>query len=1193
MSGNENSRDIGVDPVLPVLCGEAGSQSACRFLPIAVLCISLGASLVAWWMLSQSYRDKAQAVYSDMVSDVTGHIVRRLHDHEQILLGGVGLFNAGNTVTRQEWREYVSTLQLDENHPGILGVGYSIWLSPQEKVANEKALHREGFPEYVIKPEGIRPHYTSIIYLEPFSWRNQRAFGYDMYTESVRHEAIDKAIDSGKTTVAAKIILVQETDKDKQSGMLMYAPVYRLGMPKDSVEQRRSAFRGLVYSPIRMNDFVLGTLEKLPQDVAFELYGDETGSKDSLMFSSTQVAPQVVPAGYTPVFSSQTKINLYGKTWCINFKTLPDFSRRLEKGHTRSVLAIGVLTSLLLTWISSLLLNTRNKAMTFARSMSQEVVEQKMRLEILHNRFRLAVNSGGIGVWDWYLRDNTFIWDEWMYRLFGTPPVETADVTAIWKERVHPDDRERVEAEIISASQGEKEVSSEFRVQWPDGSERHLKVHALLERDDQGAPLRMAGVVYDITGLKLADSAIRDANSKVKTAYETLNAIILTLSDWVWEVDDQGRYIYCSPQVEAVLGYSPEELIGKTPFDFMPPDEVQKISATFAEVCGRRDRIINLENWNFHKNGTLVLLLTNGVPVSDEQGNFTGYRGVDSDITHRKRIEAEREQAYLAAEAANTAKSRFLANMSHEIRTPLNAVIGYSSLMRSFTLTPTQLTYIERIHSSGELLLNTINDILDFSKIETGMLSFEEISFSSAIVIDNALGMVHQLAQRKGLRLLKSSSADIAPFLVGDPYRLVQVVVNLLSNAVKFTAQGEIELEVSLLKEEYGRQQLLFSIRDTGIGISSEQFNRLFSPFTQADASTTRQYGGTGLGLSISKLLVEMMEGSIWCESIPGKGSNFCFTAWFGIGQTDTLNTRSVDSSRDTMDFLTSFNFSGNRILLVEDNVINQELALELLKNTAADIDVAVNGREAVSMVCTGDITYQLVLMDIQMPEMDGFEATRLIRSDGRFDELPIIAMTAHAMQDDHKRILQSGMDAHITKPIDFRMMLQVINSFLDGGTPGGSPVGADDFTEPDVHRVVDTFPEPSRGVVAGLEHEKQLPTGIEGLDVAAALERLDGRTEIYLRLMASFVENREEFGRIILDALRKGDRGAAIRHAHTVKSTAGIIGAEKLQRLAQMVETAIETDEPSDSIESSVTLFAGELERLVTALKDFMRPAH
>ncbi len=1179
---NKSTQGTRVASFFNTLCSGSG-LSLCRFLPLAVLSVSLSGSLLVWWMLSQSYREKAHAAYLDTVSDITSHVVRRLHDHEQILLGGVGLFNSQGTVTREEWRRYVSTLQLDENHPGILGVGYSVWLSPQEKEANERALHKEGFPEYVIKPEGVRAHYTSIIYLEPFNWRNQRAFGYDMYTEAVRHTAIDKAINSGQTTVAAKIILVQETDKDKQSGMLMYAPVYRQGMPKDSVEQRRNAFRGLVYTPIRMNDFVLGTLGSLPQDVAFDLYGDETENKDSQLFSSIQVAPQLIPKGHVPDFSSQTKINLYGKTWCITFKTLPVFSQRLEKGHTRSVLAAGVMVSFLFAWICHLLLNTRNKAVTLATTMSQEVVEQKKRLEILHNRFRLAVNSGGIGVWDWHLPDNTLVWDEWMYRLFGTPEDGITDVFSVWRERAHPDDRLRIEEQILAASRGGGEVSSEFRVNWPDGSERHLKIYAILERDAQGEPLRVAGVVYDITGHKLADSAVRDANSKAKTAYETLNAIILTISDWVWEVDGQGCYTYCSPQVEAVLGYTPEEIIGKTPFDFMPPDEVKKVSAAFVDTCSKRERIINLENWNIHKNGTLVLLVTNGVPICDEQGNFNGYRGVDSNITHRKRIEAEREQAYLAAEAANIAKSRFLANMSHEIRTPLNAVIGYSSLMRSFTLTPTQLTYIERIHSSGELLLNTINDILDFSKIETGMLSFEEISFSSAIVLDNALGMVQQVAQRKGLQLLKSCSPSIAPFLVGDPYRLVQVLVNLLSNAVKFTLQGEIELTVTLLKEEYGRQQVLFSIRDTGIGISSEQFNRLFRPFTQADASTTRQYGGTGLGLSISKLLVEMMEGSIWCESIPGKGSNFCFTAWFGIGQTDTVNARTIDGSRDTMDFLSSFNFSGNRLLLVEDNVINQELALELLKNTCAEVDVAVNGREAVQMVCASGITYQLVLMDIQMPEMDGFEATRMIRSDGRFDELPIIAMTAHAMQDDHKRILQSGMDAHITKPIDFRMMLQVINSFLDGALLEVTSVAPDAVPESHAREL------PAEAATGSRDGER-LPTGIEGLNITAALERLDGRTAIYRRLLTSFVENREDFQQIILDAVRGGDRGAAIRHAHTVKSTAGIIGADELQRLAQMVEAAIETDEQPEAIEHSVALFAVELERIVAALKEFIQ---
>jgi len=220
-------------------------------MPVTVLLISFGASLLLWWLLVQSYHKTAADIFSETTATVAKQIEKRMHDHEQVLLGGAGLFNASDEVSRSEWRRFVSTLRFDENHPGILGVGFSLWLSPSEKEKHIKAIRREGFPEYTIRPEGERAAYTSIIFLEPFNWRNQRAFGYDMYSEPVRRAAMDKAIDSGNTTIAAKIILVQETDKDKQSGMLMYAPIYQRGKPIDSVESRRKAFFGFVYSPVR------------------------------------------------------------------------------------------------------------------------------------------------------------------------------------------------------------------------------------------------------------------------------------------------------------------------------------------------------------------------------------------------------------------------------------------------------------------------------------------------------------------------------------------------------------------------------------------------------------------------------------------------------------------------------------------------------------------------------------------------------------------------------------------------------------------------------------------------------------------------------------------------------------------------------------------------------------------------------
>jgi CheY-like chemotaxis protein/HPt (histidine-containing phosphotransfer) domain-containing protein len=508
--------------------------------------------------------------------------------------------------------------------------------------------------------------------------------------------------------------------------------------------------------------------------------------------------------------------------------------------------------------------------------------------------------------------------------------------------------------------------------------------------------------------------------------------------------------------------------------------------------------------------------------------------------------------------------------MSHEIRTPLNAIIGFSTLMLKSTLPAVEHDFVRKINTAGETLLNVINDILDFSKIEAGQLDIEEIPFMLETTLGNVINLVQHKATDKGLNLLVRSSPDVVSCVIGDPLRLGQIVVNLLSNAVKFTERGEVMLETSLLKQEDGRQQIKFTVRDTGIGIPAEHINKLFEPFTQADESTTRRFGGTGLGLSISKQLVELMGGTIWCQSTPGVGSIFSFTAWFGLCQESDLAQCLSHCTLSNEDTRQSYDFSSYHILLVEDNEVNQQLAIELLKDTGVNVSVASNGLEAVTLVTEGSEDYDLVLMDIQMPVMDGYEATQRIRSDSRFATLPIIAMTAHAMLEEQQKILKSGMDAHIPKPIDVRTLLRVMHQFLDA--PSGEML------------LLDTFAESDGG--AG-----EIPV-IAGFNVADALDRLNGNVTLYNWLLRSFVENKADAVKSIEEALQSGDTDLAARTAHTVKSSAGTIGAVELESLAQNLETAIELGEPEERVSEALECFAAGMKRVQTTLASRLPPA-
>ena len=507
------------------------------------------------------------------------------------------------------------------------------------------------------------------------------------------------------------------------------------------------------------------------------------------------------------------------------------------------------------------------------------------------------------------------------------------------------------------------------------------------------------------------------------------------------------------------------------------------------------------------------------------------WNGYAIDITERKRLESELATAREAADAANRAKSEFLANMSHEIRTPMNAIIGLSHLMQKTELNKRQLDYLTKISGAAQSLLRIINDVLDFSKVEAGQLSLESIRFSLHAVFDDLIGIVGHRTAEKGLELRMDAAPELPPNLVGDPLRLSQILVNLVGNAVKFTQRGYIAVRAELVEAVGQELRVRFTVEDTGIGLSREQSGRLFKSFAQADSSTTRQYGGTGLGLSISKKLVGLMGGEIGVDSVPGQGSTFWFSA---VLRAATSADPVVAPSRAGP----PPNLRGARVLLVEDNVINQQVAAEILQSAGVIVDIAGNGLEAVRGVRARH--YDAVLMDVQMPVMDGLQATEAIRAIETLKALPIIAMTASVLRGDREGCLRAGMNDYVSKPINVDKMLSTLARWL----PERRTFAVGAASQPS--------PPPPPATVDGL------PEALDGLDLVEGVKRVGGDRALYRRLLLQFREHSGDADDEIRAALAAGDRAAARAGVHTLKGVAGNLSASALYKAAQKLESVL-----------------------------------
>lgn len=998
--------------------------------PVAwlVLVISLTATTGGWFIAQKNAELRSQKRFDEEARSVTAALVERMQVYEDVLHGALGLFAASYSVERGEWRAYLSSVSIESRFPGIDGIGYVARVPRAQTEDFLRMVRRDKTPDFELKNPGTNSDLLVVQYIEPES-RHKVSLGLDLGADPSRRSVAERARDTGKATLSGTVTLHDE-GRSPRAGFLMLLPVYDHDAPIDRPEQRREAIEGWVFARFVTSELMSVVLTNAAPGLHLRILDTHAAGIDAVVFDTHPHLTQNLQK--EALFTTTIPRTIGERGWTLNFATTPEFT--VTNRYTSGIWAAGAgsVFSILLFGIVWSLSHTRERALAMASDMTStlrqtneqlesEIRERKRSEEALKHSeaiYHSLVESLPLSVARKDLHGRfTFAnqrfcseVDKSLDELVGKTD---AEIFAPELARV----REQHAREVLQTGATVETVEEHTS----EGPPRYVQAIRTPVYNSGDTVIGVLEIFWDITDKHHAEAELEHERFLLRTLMDNV-------PERIYFKDRDSRFLRNNRAHLRTFGLErPEQAVGKSDFDFFSEeharqayDDEQHLMAT-GEAMTKEER----ETW---PDGSVTWALSTKMPLRDQWGNTIGTFGISRDITDRKRAEHAMRRAKEAAEEANQTKSRFLANMSHELRTPLNSVIGFANILlknKAGTLSPPELSFLDRILANGKHLLNLINEILDLSKIEARKIELQLTPVGIDTLLRETIAQQEGLVRDRPVRLVGDLPERVTPILT-DADKLRQVIINLIGNALKFTEEGTITVRAETDPADH--RPVRIDVIDTGIGIPADKLNVIFEAFQQAEEGTARKYGGTGLGLTISQALCRLMGYHIEVASEPGVGSTFSVI----LGPTAVLAPPSDPGKhRKRKERLGGGRLKDKLVLVIDDESDSRTLLVHAIEELGCQTIAANSGEQGVRMA--REFRPHLITVDLMMPNLDGWQVIQTLKADPASRDIPVVVVSIVAGEN-RGRIL--GVVEVLQKPVIRSELVATLRRCLTSATP-------------------------------------------------------------------------------------------------------------------------------------------------------------